>query len=385
MRVGEGGDAAGVAFGQQVTSDDRTGEPSSGGPDPVGISVAQMLEESGAQFEWRVLAGRKGLDRRVRNARIQKSGLALVGHFHGLESWRVQILGATEISFLESLDDEARVRACRGFAGLRPCAVILSRGVDPLAELTAACDETDTPLLGTVRKSSSTINALHAFLDEKLAPRTRIHGVHIGIFGVGVLLLGRSGIGKSECALDLVMRGHRLVADDVVDCWYRPPGIVMAQAAALLEHHIEIRGLGILNVKDLFGVTSVCEQMPIDLVVLLSDMSDAAGSLDYDRLGLEERHYHLLGVDVPEVTIPVRPGRDMATILEIAARNELLKKAGHHGAQAFRERLEQALLGRPTPTQSPFSPATLRNGLPPRPPAAPSEAPGPLKASRREP
>ena len=382
MRPGGATEGPEPAAGAEVTSDDRTGEPSSGGPDPVGISVAQMLEDSSPAFAWRVLSGKKGLDRRIRNARIQKSGLALVGHFHGLESWRVQILGATEISFLESLDDAARVRACRGFAGLRPCAVVLSRGVDPLPELAAACEETDTPLLGTPRKSSTTINALHAFLDERLAPRTRIHGVHIGIFGVGVLLLGRSGIGKSECALDLVMRGHRLVADDVVDCWYRPPGIVMAQAAALLEHHIEIRGLGILNVKDLFGVTSVCEHMPIDLVVLLSDVSDAAGALDYDRLGLEERHYHLLGVDIPEVTIPVRPGRDMATILEIAARNELLKKAGHHGAQAFRERLEQALLGRPTPQSSLAN--TIRDGFAHRPPSPPSEAPGPSAASRRE-
>jgi HPr kinase/phosphorylase len=149
------------------------------------------------------------------------------------------------------------------------------------------------------------------------------------------------------------MRGHRLVADDVVDCaQVRVPSRegpiqkqIIGSPAALLEHHIEIRGLGILNVKDLFGVTSIAERIAIDLVVKLSDAADGTGGLDYDRLGVDERHHTILGVDITEVTIPVRPGRDIAAILQIAARNELLKRAGHHGARAFRDKLEQALLG----------------------------------------
>jgi len=183
------------------------------------------------------------------------------------------------------------------------------------------------------------------------APPIRVHGSLVEVAGVGVLLTGRSGIGKSECALDLVRRGHRLVADDVVECAQVRAAAgsgaqkqIIGSPAALLEHHIEIRGLGILNVKDLFGVTSVCDQVTIDLVVKLSDAADGAGGLDFDRLGVDEKHHTILGVDIGEVTIPVRPGRDIAAILQIAARNELLKRAGHHGAKAFRDRLEQALL-----------------------------------------
>lgn len=357
-------------------SSDRNPAPPSAG-EPVsasdamneGVSIAELISDPALGFEVRVVAGRGGLDRRVRSARIQKSGLALVGHFHGLESWRIQILGATELSFLGTLTPDARRKACEGFAGLRPCAVIVSRGAEPPPEMARACEATSTPLLVTKPKSSTTINALHALLDEKLAPRTRVHGVLVRIFGVGTLLLGRSGVGKSECAIDLIMRGHRFVADDVVECQYKPPGRVLGSAARLLEHHIEIRGLGILNVRDLFGVTAVVEKQTIDLVVRLSDPGEAQGSLEFDRLGVDQKYHRILGVDLPEVTVPVRPGRDMATILEIAARNELLKRAGHHGAKAFQDRLERTLLGRvqeeastPLPPEVPVPPI---EGAPP--------------------
>ncbi len=321
-------------------------------PTSEGIAVREVLEDPELGLDVTVHAGRRGLDRRVRNARVQKSGLALAGHFHGLEAWRIQILGATEISYLERLDPAARARSCQGFAARRPCAVFVTRGIQPLPELVEACEATDTPLLGTPTKSSTTINLIHTLLDDRLSPKARIHGVLVSIFGIGVLLLGRSGIGKSECALDLVMRGHRLVADDVVDCKLVPERagrgparkVVVGSPAKLLANHIEIRGLGILNVKDLFGVTSVCDEIQIDLVVRLSDEADGAG-LGFDRLGVDERYHAILGAQIAEVTVPVRPGRDLATLLQIAARNELLKRAGHHGARAFRDRLEEALLG----------------------------------------
>ena len=178
-------------------------------------------------------------------------------------------------------------------------------------------------------------------LDERLAPRTRIHGVLVDVFEVGVLLLGKSGIGKSECALELVMRGHRLVADDVIECDYRPPGMVFGQPAALLRHHIEVRGLGILNIKDLFGVTAIRERKRVDLVVELQLWQPDA---PYDRIGLDDRYRDVLGVSVREVVLPVRPGRNMSSIIEIAARNELLRQAGHHPAREFVKNLEQGLL-----------------------------------------
>src|SRR5262245_42752499 len=155
--------------------------------------------------------------------------------------------------------------------------------------------------------------------------------------------MGSSAIGKSECALDLIMRGHRLVADDVVECDYRPPGMVFGQAAHLLRYHLEVRGLGILNVKDLFGVTAIRERKRVDAVVKLSEWARDA---EYDRMGLDDRHHAILGVNIPELVIPVRPGRDMASILEVAARNELLKNAGHHAAREFFNHLEASLLGK---------------------------------------
>jgi HPr kinase/phosphorylase len=191
-------------------------------------------------------------------------------------------------------------------------------------------------------RSSVTITALHALLDDRLAPRVRLHGVLADVFGVGLMLVGPSGIGKSECALDLIMRGHRLVADDVVECDYRPPNMVFGQAAELLRYHLEVRGLGILNVKDLFGVTAIRERKRIDVVVKLSEW---AREVEYDRMGLDDRHHTILGVNIPELVIPVRPGRDMASILEVAARNELLKNAGHHAAREFFNHLEASLLG----------------------------------------
>ncbi|GAC1541298.1 MAG: HPr(Ser) kinase/phosphatase [Polyangiales bacterium] len=352
---------AGAGMGHPASDPRADGGDSEGG----GITVGEMIADPGFGCPTTVLAGRQGLDRRVRSARIQKSGLALVGHFHGLESWRIQILGATELSFLEALSPDARRRSCDGFAALVPCAVVVTRGVTPPRELVDACDRSGTPLLMTEPKSSTTINAIHTLLDDRLAPRTRIHGVLVRIFGVGTLLLGRSGIGKSECALDLVMRGHRFVADDVVICQYKPPGGVLGSAAPLLEHHIEIRGLGILNVRDLFGVTSVVEKQTIDLVVKLSDVTEAQGALEYDRLGVDDRFHRILGVEIPEVTVPVRPGRDMATILEIAARNDLLKRAGHHGAREFRDRLEKTLLGRAQDAASKPIPPDAAAALPP--------------------
>jgi HPr kinase/phosphorylase len=180
-------------------------------------------------------------------------------------------------------------------------------------------------------------------LDEALAPQTKFHGVLVDVFGIGVLLLGKSGIGKSECALELVLRGHRLVADDMVKCDWRPPGMVFGAAEDLLRHHIEIRGLGVLNVRAMFGVTAVNERKRIDLVVRLVEWSETA---QFDRLGLDDRYHRILGTPIRELVVPVRPGRDMGTILEIAARNELLRRAGSHAAKEFMARLEGELVPR---------------------------------------
>jgi HPr kinase/phosphorylase len=313
------------------------------------ISVRDLIEDETLSIELEVAGGESGLDRLVKSPRIQKSGLALAGHYHGIEAQRIQILGVTEMSYLRGLSVPKCQAAVRGFLDLDLCGVVVTESEVCMAEgseapetLIAYANDVDMPLLTSKARSSRTIIALHALLDERLAPRERVHGVLVDVFEVGLLLLGSSGVGKSEVALELVMRGHRLVADDVVECHYRPPGMVFGAPADLLRHHLEVRGLGILNVKDLFGVTAIRERKRIDVVVQLVESEDY---LEQDRLGLEMRSHQILGVDVPELLIPVRPGRDMASILEIAARSELLKIAGHHPAREFFGRLENTLLG----------------------------------------
>jgi HPr kinase/phosphorylase len=347
------------------------------------VKVRALINDPGLGVELTLLAGEGGLDRTIRHPRIQKSGLALVGHFHGIVPSRVQILGQTELSFLHRLSAEDRRRSLHGFFRLELCCVILTQGtrhheegsgvgVMPVPELIECAEETGTPLLLADERSSVTINAVHGLLDDRLAPRIRLHGVLVDVFGVGLLLMGSSAIGKSESALDLVMHGHRLVADDVVECDYRPPGMVFGSAAELLRHHLEVRGLGILNVKDLFGVTSIRERKRIDVVVKLVEWSK---DTEYDRLGLDDRYHTILGVKIRELMIPVRPGRDMASILEVAARNELLKNAGHHAAREFFGNLEGSLLSeRPHDESAVLPPVAMRPppssdaGVPPRPP-----------------
>ena len=322
-------------------------------PEPPALTVRALVSDPALGVELVLLAGEAGFDRPIKHARIQKSGLALVGHFHGIVPTRIQILGQTELSFLHRLSVDDRRRYLRGFFKLSLSCVILTQaltqhdegsgvGVMPVPELMQCAEEAETPLLISSERSSITINALHAFLDDRLAPRVRLHGVLVDVFGVGLLLVGPSSIGKSETALDLVMRGHRLVADDAVECDYRPPGMVFGSAAELLRHHLEVRGLGILNIKDLYGVTAIRERKRIDVVVRLVEWSK---DTEYDRLGLDDRHHVILGVSIRELIIPVRPGRDMASILEVAARNELLKNAGHHSAREFFGNLEGALIG----------------------------------------
>ncbi|WP_441292300.1 HPr(Ser) kinase/phosphatase [Sorangium sp. KYC3313] len=361
-----------------------------GRADRPAIAVRSLMADEGLGIDLTLIAGAAGLDRPIMNTRIQKSGLALVGHFHGIVPTRVQILGQTELSFLHKLSREDRLLSLRGFFDLGLCCVILTQGDQPfeangsgigfvpVPELAQCAEESGTPLLVSAVRSSATITALHALLDDRLAPRLRLHGVLVDVFGVGLLLMGSSAIGKSECALDLVMRGHRLVADDAVECDYRPPGMVFGAPAELLRYHLEVRGLGILNVKDLFGVTSIRERKRIDVVVKLVEWSK---DTEYDRLGLDERYHTILGVKIRELVIPVRPGRDMASILEVAARNELLKNAGFHAAREFFGNVEGELLRERSPEESSIPPqarlaeeGASRSAAPPGPPR--SQPPG---------
>lgn len=313
---------------------------------PAGVTVRRLLSDEALGLTWRMLAGESGLERRVNHARIQKSGLALVGHLHGLVPTRVQVLGETELSYLDKLSAEEQANAAAHLFRAKPSLVVVTRGEQPPAAFLAEADRQTTPLVVVEEKSSVVITALHTILDEHIAPRTRLHGVLVDIFEVGVLIAGDSGLGKSECALELVMRGHRLVADDVVECDFRPPGMVFGEPAHPLRHYMEVRGLGILNIKDLYGVTSVRERKRIDLVVELELWQPEA---EYDRIGVEDAHRTVLGVPIRMVRLPIQPGRNMSSIIEIAARAELLRRAGHHPAKEFIDRIESAAMSSAVP------------------------------------
>ena len=221
-----------------------------------------------------------------------------------------------------------------------PC-LIITRGLEPYPEMVRISLRKKIPILGTELATAEFISRLNQFLEDHLAPSISLHGVLIDVYGIGVLILGQSGIGKSETALDLVLRGHRLVADDIVEIRKRGQRTLIGKGAEMIKYHMEIRGLGIINIKDLFGIASIRDRKKIELVIELVEWDP---NQDYDRLGLEEETYTILGVEVPHLTIPVRPGRNLTTIIEVAARNQLLKIKGYHSARDFQRRLLEELL-----------------------------------------
>jgi HPr kinase/phosphorylase len=304
------------------------------------IPISRLLEESPYDLQLSLVAGKDGLGRRISSSRIQKPGLALTGFTEHLHAERVQVFGNTEISYLRTLsDDEQREVMKKLFESQLSC-VIVTKGLDIPQALVDGCERTRLALMRTPLASSAFISQVQSFLEEALTATGSLHGVLLDVFGVGVLLRGKSGIGKSEIALDLVMRGHRLVADDIVNVTRRPEGVVYGHGNEVIQHHMEIRGLGIINIKDLFGVASVRDRKKIELVIELLEWDPAH---EYDRLGIEQDTMNIVGVDVPHAVVPVRPGRNMTTIVEVAARNHLLKLSGHNSADEFAERLKNAI------------------------------------------
>jgi len=307
------------------------------------LSISEFLSETEAGLDLEILAGKRGLSRFVQVPRIQKPGLALAGYTKNLHPDRIQILGDTELSYLFDLyqqDPEKAESRVAELCSFDICCFIITKDLEPPDTLLRAVETQGIPLLRTHHQSSTFISLITQYLEERLLAQSNVHGVLVDVLGVGVLLLGKSGIGKSECALDLVLRGHRLVADDIIKVRLKLPAVIFGEGNDLLHYHMEIRGLGIINIKHLFGVAAIRERKKIDLVIELVEWQD---DHEYDRLGLEEKTYDLLGVKLPLQTIPVRQGRNITTIVEVAARNQLLKEMGYHSAVEFEERLEQRM------------------------------------------
>lgn len=287
-----------------------------------------------------LLGGADGLQRLITSPHVQKTGLALAGLHEYLKPGRVLIFGASEIRYLESLDADARRRALRLVAARDLPCVIVAGGSAPPQELVQASEWAHLPLLGTPVLTPNAISKLSAILEDNLAERTVVHGVLVDVLGLGVLITGESGIGKSESALDLIARGHRLVADDTVEIRRRSETILIGTCPELTRHHMELRGLGIINVKELFGIASTRSSKRVEFAVQLERWDPKR---EYDRLGLDDTFLDILGLQVPLIRMPVAPGRNIAILVEVAARNQLLRGRGHNPARLLAARLEETL------------------------------------------
>src|SRR5712672_4452086 len=304
------------------------------------IKVETLLKDQDFDLRLELLAGENGLDRRIVSSRIQKPGLALAGFTEHIHKDRLQVFGNTEMSYLATLrPEEARERVRRLFQ-LPIASLVVTKNLHVDEMMKREANDARVPLLRTSHLSSTFIDNVERFLQEALTATSSVHGVLIDVIGVGVLILGKSGIGKSELALDRVTRGQRLVADDIVDLKRRSGGSVYGSGSEIIKHHMEIRGIGIINIKDLFGVAAVRARKKVEMVVELVEWDD---KVEYDRLGVEEQEYTMLDVEVPLLVGQHRAGRNLTTIVEVAARNHLLKLQGHHSAKEFKEKLSREI------------------------------------------
>ncbi|HKJ83652.1 MAG TPA: HPr(Ser) kinase/phosphatase [Mariprofundaceae bacterium] len=303
------------------------------------ITVREIFDEQGSNMRMRLLAGEAGLGRFIDHPRIQKPSLAFAG-FLNLSDYRMQVIGRTELDYLATRSEAEQKQAVDAVFDLRLACVVITRDQTPPNVILEAAERTDTPIFSSTLSSAEFMTDMTIYLTHRLAPRVYQHGVYVDVFGLGVLLTGASGIGKSEIALELIGRGHRLIADDMVELARESPDVLVGRSPETLRYHIEIRGLGILNIRDLFGAAALTDAKRVGLVVEVIPWQEMD---DYDRLLVEERSTRINDVQLPKVVLPVRPGRSLAVLVEVATRNQLLKMRGIDSGKAFVEALHQRI------------------------------------------
>ncbi|WP_163536488.1 HPr(Ser) kinase/phosphatase [Gracilibacillus sp. YIM 98692] len=292
------------------------------------------------RFAIELITGEEGVHREIFMSEVSRPGIELTGYFKYYPKDRLQLLGKTELSFFSELTtEEKKDRSYRLCTDITP-GIVVTRDMEVPEELVQACRDSGVPLMRSPYKTTRVISRITNFLEAKFAPFTAIHGVLVDIYGIGVLITGQSGVGKSETALELVKRGHRLVADDSVEIRQEDYDRLIGSAPPLIEHLLEIRGLGIINVMTLFGAGSVRSHKRITLVINLETWDEKK---QYDRLGLEEETMKIIDVNIPKATLPVRPGRNLAVIIEVAAMNFRLKRMGVNAAEEFSQRLSKMI------------------------------------------
>ena len=299
------------------------------------VSVREFYESFKEALELELVAGEAGLDKTIRERSLNRPALAMVGFFNFFARKRIQLMGAGEMAYLRELDEAKEEEVLvEIFKRKIPC-MIISRDLRPSKVMVALANQHSTPLICSPLKSKTFTTDATLMLEEEFAPRTHIHGTLLDVRGIGTLICGESGVGKSECALALIERGHSLVADDLTHVKRLSDRELMGSSSELSRGYMECRGLGIINVAELFGVRSVRRKKRI---VIINFIIWSAG-MNEDRTGLQENHMEVLGMQVPLIEIPVRPGRDMARLVEVAAMMRALKEMGHDSAAEFNERL----------------------------------------------
>ena len=302
----------------------------------IQVTTRDVMEK----FDLQIISGQEGIGRYITTSDISRPGLEMAGYFTHYPANRVQLLGKTELSFFELLPEADRRDRMMQLCSQNTPAIIISRGLEVPPELIAASNENHVPVLKTKLTTTRFSSRLTNFLESKLAPTTAIHGVLVDVYGIGVLLIGKSGVGKSETALELVKKGHRLVADDCVEIRQESENLLIGSPPPLLEHLLEIRGIGIIDIMTLFGASAVRSYKRITLVVELENWDSEKS---YDRLGLDEEKMRIIDMDLTKLTIPVQPGRNVSVIIEVAAMNYRLKKMGVNAAEEFSRRLDEMI------------------------------------------
>ncbi|MBL4774602.1 MAG: HPr(Ser) kinase/phosphatase [Mariprofundus sp.] len=304
------------------------------------ITIRELLNEQGKATKMRLLAGEVGLDRYIDHPRMQKPSLAFAGFLDNLSDYRLQIIGKTELNFLSTRLPEEQKRVIDAVFDLKLAGVVITRNQTPPAIILNAAKRTGTPLLVSAFSSSTFMTNMMLYLSHRLAPLEHLHGVYLDVFGLGVLITGSSGIGKSEIGLELISRGHRLIADDMVELTREGPNIVVGRSPAALRYHMEIRGLGVLNIRDLYGAAAITDTKRLRLVVELVAWEQLAPE---DRVLGSEVATEIMEVMIPRIPIPIRSGRSLAVLVEVATRNQLLKQRGIHSGEAFVQALQSRI------------------------------------------
>ncbi len=307
------------------------------------ISVQHFYDWARERFRLTLVAGGDGMHNLITEKNLHRPGLALAGYVELFTHRRIQIFGNTEIFYLRSRSLEERVKAFAMLASFDIPCIITTNGNALDAELLAICNEQKIPVFVTKFETTKAVYYLSDFLEDQFNPQTVIHGAFVDVYGVGLLFVGRSGIGKSEVALDLIERGHRLVADDVVMVTQKGESILMGAGTDLVRHFMEIRGLGLINVREMFGIRAIRFQKRVEVVVELEEWR-ADG--EYTRTGLDESTTSLIGVELPHVKLPIVTGKNITVIAEVIALNYLLKHYGYDASKEFASKLEQVLLKR---------------------------------------